>query len=232
MLRYPAKKFGFPGLASKDIPNFLAPTPSRGSPPPHPKISGPKRMGLGSFFFPDLRLNPEPNLHVCNHSCPWCVSCTLTHLYLQLRSFCLRFVFFTYGGNRKQRRPNPISRRGRPQAKKTRLNFNSKSRRPNQIYRKQPRPTVRNKDLTASKKDYPFQSVIFQWGISRAPGSSPGTSLCTRTRMKLVHRSHTQQNKGTTSVKFLRSHSEQPPGGDRIPFLLCKGSSPGTQHKK
>ena len=32
-----------------DIPNFLAPTPSRGSPPPHPKISGPKSLGLASF---------------------------------------------------------------------------------------------------------------------------------------------------------------------------------------
>ena len=49
--------------------------------------------------------------------------------YLQLRSFCLRFVFFTYGGgtvskkdqnqfldggNRKKKRPNPIFRRGEP----------------------------------------------------------------------------------------------------------------------
>ena len=48
---------------------------------------------------------------------------------LQLRSFCLRFVFFTFcggavsrkdqnqfpvGGNRKQKRPNPISGRGEP----------------------------------------------------------------------------------------------------------------------
>ena len=40
--------------ASKDIPNFLAPTPSRGRPMPHPKTSGPKNLGLGSFFFPGL----------------------------------------------------------------------------------------------------------------------------------------------------------------------------------
>ena len=40
-------------VVSRDIPNFSAPTPSRGRPPPHPKISGPKSLGLGSFFLPD-----------------------------------------------------------------------------------------------------------------------------------------------------------------------------------
>ena len=40
-------------LVSRDIQNFLAPTPSRGRLPPRPKISGPKSLGLGSFFFPD-----------------------------------------------------------------------------------------------------------------------------------------------------------------------------------
>ena len=38
---------------SRDIPNFLAPTRSRGRPPPHQKISGLKSLGLGSFFVPD-----------------------------------------------------------------------------------------------------------------------------------------------------------------------------------
>ena len=37
----------------KVIPNFLAPTPSRGRPPPHPKISGLKSLGLCSFFVPE-----------------------------------------------------------------------------------------------------------------------------------------------------------------------------------
>ena len=53
---YPAKILGisrqkvcFPWF-SKDIPNFLAPTAWRGRPPPHPKIFGPKSLGLGSFF--------------------------------------------------------------------------------------------------------------------------------------------------------------------------------------
>ena len=46
-------------LVSRDIPNFSAPTPSRGRPPPHPKISGPKSLGLGSFFLPDLLLSPK-----------------------------------------------------------------------------------------------------------------------------------------------------------------------------
>ena len=35
------------------MPNFWAPTPSRGRPPPHQKISGLKSLGLGSFFVPD-----------------------------------------------------------------------------------------------------------------------------------------------------------------------------------
>ena len=39
---------------SRDIPNFLAPTPSRGRPPPHQKISGLKSLGLGSFFVPEF----------------------------------------------------------------------------------------------------------------------------------------------------------------------------------
>ena len=38
---------------SRDIPNFLGPTPSRGRPPPHQKISGLKSLGLGSFFVPE-----------------------------------------------------------------------------------------------------------------------------------------------------------------------------------
>ena len=46
------QKVWFPWV-SKDIPNFLAPTPSRGRLPPHPKISGPKSLGLGPFFLPD-----------------------------------------------------------------------------------------------------------------------------------------------------------------------------------
>ena len=40
-------------LVSRDIPNFWAPTPSRGRPPAHPKISGPKNLGLASFFLPE-----------------------------------------------------------------------------------------------------------------------------------------------------------------------------------
>ena len=45
-------KVWFPSV-SKDIPNFLDPTPSRGRPPPHPKVSGPKSLGLGSFLLPE-----------------------------------------------------------------------------------------------------------------------------------------------------------------------------------
>ena len=39
---------------SRDIRNCLAPTPSRGRPPPHQKISGPKSLSLGSFFLPKV----------------------------------------------------------------------------------------------------------------------------------------------------------------------------------
>ena len=50
---YPAQKVWFPGFW-KDIPNFLATTPSRGRPPPYPKISPPKSLALGSFFSPEI----------------------------------------------------------------------------------------------------------------------------------------------------------------------------------
>ena len=51
-------------LVSRDIPNFSAPTPSRGRPPPHRRISGPKRLGLGSLFLPDSKIcmdTPQPS---------------------------------------------------------------------------------------------------------------------------------------------------------------------------
>ena len=41
-------------LVSRDIPNFLAPTPSRGRPLPHWKLSRSKSLGLGSFSFPEF----------------------------------------------------------------------------------------------------------------------------------------------------------------------------------
>ena len=53
----PAKKFAFPGFR-RTYRTFLAPTPSRGRPPPHPKISGPKSLGLGSLFFPPVSFPP------------------------------------------------------------------------------------------------------------------------------------------------------------------------------
>ena len=37
-----------------DIPNFLAPTPSRGRPPHHQRISGPKSLGLCSVVLPEF----------------------------------------------------------------------------------------------------------------------------------------------------------------------------------
>ena len=48
-----SRKKSLISLVSRDMSNFLAPTPSRGRPLPHRKISGFKRLGLGSFFLPD-----------------------------------------------------------------------------------------------------------------------------------------------------------------------------------
>ena len=45
------RTFDFPGFEGDT--ELFGPTPSRGRPPPHPKISGPKSLGLGSFFLPD-----------------------------------------------------------------------------------------------------------------------------------------------------------------------------------
>ena len=56
----PPKKFDFPGFEGRMISNFLAPTRSRGRPLPHWKISGPKSLGLGSFFLPDDLPLPSP----------------------------------------------------------------------------------------------------------------------------------------------------------------------------
>ena len=55
----PAKSRDIPpknlvSLVSKDIPNFWPPPLHVQNPPPHPKISGPKSLGLGSFFLPEI----------------------------------------------------------------------------------------------------------------------------------------------------------------------------------
>ena len=47
------QKVSFPWIL-KDIPTFLAPTPSHERLPPHRKISGPKRLSLCSFFLPEF----------------------------------------------------------------------------------------------------------------------------------------------------------------------------------
>ena len=44
---------------SRDIPNFSAPTPSRGRPPPNQKISGLKSLGLGSSFVASQEAGPK-----------------------------------------------------------------------------------------------------------------------------------------------------------------------------
>ena len=59
---YPAKKFGFLGFG-RTCRTFWPPTPSRGRPPPHSKISGPKSSGLGSLFFPESSANTISKLN-------------------------------------------------------------------------------------------------------------------------------------------------------------------------
>ena len=57
------QKVWFPWV-SKDIPNFLVlPTPSRRRPPPHPKISEPKSLGLGAFCLPEFYVMAGASLH-------------------------------------------------------------------------------------------------------------------------------------------------------------------------
>ena len=50
-------KFFFPGVQGT-YRSFLPPTPSRGRPPPHRKMSGPKSLSLWSFFLPERREMP------------------------------------------------------------------------------------------------------------------------------------------------------------------------------
>ena len=52
-------------LVSRDVSNFLGPTRSRGRPLPHWKISGPKSLGLGSFFLPEIGRTPRGS---CNRT--------------------------------------------------------------------------------------------------------------------------------------------------------------------
>ena len=83
--------------------------------------------------------------------------------------------------------------------------------------------------LLSSASKCHFQSVIFHWGISRAPRTSLGTSPCTRAKVTLVHRSHTQQNKGK-QVSFPEKTLGTPL--EAIEFIfLCKGSTPETEQK-
>ena len=64
---------------SRDIPNFLAPTPSRGRPPPHQKISGLKSLGLGSFFVPDRSATTHKRIKdVASDTCLGCNCCPST----------------------------------------------------------------------------------------------------------------------------------------------------------
>ena len=60
----PPKSLVFPGFR-RTYRTFLVPTRSRGRPPPHLKISGPKSFGVGSFFLPGIERKMP------NSFCPW-----------------------------------------------------------------------------------------------------------------------------------------------------------------
>ena len=68
------QKVWFPWI-SRDTPNFLAPIPSRGRPPPHSKTSRPKSSGLGSFFVPEMPVRRSCCMHfpLCGRyfGCSW-----------------------------------------------------------------------------------------------------------------------------------------------------------------
>ena len=77
---------------SRVIPTFLSPPLSRGTPPPHLKTSGPKSLGLCSFFVSEALSFSAVlvRLYACNMSC----DCTS---YMHLARFWLRHHFETTG---------------------------------------------------------------------------------------------------------------------------------------
>ena len=85
---YPAKKVGF-SLVLRDIPNLLAPPHSRGRPPPQPKISGPKSLGLCSFSLPEIK------------RCGPCAASMWTtydsHYHLHTYAHCFLYVLVQHG---------------------------------------------------------------------------------------------------------------------------------------
>ena len=58
------KKFDFPDFEGHT--ELFGPDPFTWKTPPHPKISGPKSLGLGSFFLPEIRSKP---IMYCNGNC-------------------------------------------------------------------------------------------------------------------------------------------------------------------
>ena len=59
-----------------------------------------------------------------------------------------------------------------------------------------PRENRSSRHVCLARPSVIFKVSFFCLGISQAPGSPLGTSPGTRAKVTLVHRSHTQQNKG------------------------------------
>ena len=93
-------------------------------------------------------------------------------LYSQLRSFCLRFVFFTYGGGTVSTKEQTrfLAGGGPLEVKKSKPIFHGKQNdqaeiqrqvdKTKPIYRKQQRPTVSQKDQTVSQKYLPSKELL------------------------------------------------------------------------
>ena len=69
-------------------------------------------------------------------------------------------------------------------------------------------PLVENGPSQQPIRGSSLQVSFSKWGISQEPGSSLGTSPCTRTMMTTANRSHTQQNRENKG-HFLKSPSGQ-----------------------
>ena len=127
--------------------------------------------------------------------------------YLQLRSFCLRFVFFTYGGgtvskknqiqfaegggNRKQKRPNLIPGGGNRKLKRPYListvskEDQTVSKKTKPSHCKPQRPTVSKKDLPVSKKNLPIIFLRSKIGALEKAVAVPGRITQSNIRLKM-----------------------------------------------
>ena len=83
---------GLVSLGFEGHTEVFGPHPSRGRPPPHPNISGPKSLGLGSFSFPESKLprsipGVRCSLHGSLHAVEHFIVHPVSRTHLQ-RNYC------------------------------------------------------------------------------------------------------------------------------------------------